>query len=67
MGYYNAIGESPISTIVGIRDKIMRGKKLEKHEREFRQNNPHYFVWKHNTVEDEEADRLVRELWNSGG
>lgn len=66
MGYYTAIGRSPLSTILEIRDKIVKHKKLEKYEREFRQENPQYFIWNKNTVEEEEADRLVRELWNSG-
>lgn len=66
MGYYTAIGDSPISTIINIRDKIVRGKKLEKHEREYRQNNPQFFMWNKQTVEDKEAEKLVRELWNSG-
>jgi len=66
MGYYSAVGESPLSTIISIRDKIMRGKKLEKHEREFKRDNPHYFVWNSKTIEQEEADNLVKQLWNSG-
>lgn len=66
MGYYSAIGECPLSSIISIRDKIMKGKKLEKNEREFRANNPEYFVWKSKTKEDEEADELVKQLWNSG-
>ena len=66
MGYYSAIGECPLSTIVDIRDKIMRGKKLEKYEREYRQNNPQYFIWNNKTLEQEEADRLIKELWNGG-
>ena len=67
MGYYTAIGESLISTIIHIRDKIVHNEKLEKHERKFRAANPQYFVWNSKTVEDSEADKLVRELWNSGG
>ena len=67
MGYFTAIGESPISTIIHIRDKIVQGKKLEKHEREYRMNNPQYFAWNSKSVEESEADKLVRELWNSGG
>lgn len=67
MGYYTAIGDSPISTIINIRDKIVRGKKLEKHEREYRMNNPQYFTWNSKTVEENEADHLAKELWNSGG
>lgn len=67
MGYFTAIGESPISTIIHIRDKIVRGKSLEKHEREYRFHNPQYFTWNSKTVEENEADKLVREIWDSGG
>lgn len=67
MGYYSAIGECLLSTVVSIRDKLIRGKKLEKAEREFRQNNPQYFVWDSSTSEDKEADALFNELWNQGG
>ena len=67
MGYFTAIGESPISTIIHIRDKIVKGKRLEKHEREYKANNPQYFNWNAKTVEENEADKLVRDLWNNGG
>ena len=67
MGYFTAIGESPISTIIGIRDKIVNGKKLEKYERQYRMKNPQYFTWNSKTVEENEADKLVRELWDNGG
>lgn len=66
MGYYSAVGESLLSTIVSIRDKIVKGKKLEKHERIFRQENPEYFIWNTNNI-DEEAEELFNELWNKGG
>lgn len=39
MAYFNAIGEGQLSTLVSIRDKIKRGKKLEKWEREYYQKN----------------------------
>lgn len=67
MGYYSAIGECLLSTVVSIRDKLIRGKKLEKTEREFKQQNPQYFVWDSSTSEDKEADALFNELWNQGG
>lgn len=67
MGYYTAIGNCPLSYVVEIRDKIIKGKKLDKDEREFRNNNPQLFAWKSKTVEETEADKLVRELWNNGG
>lgn len=67
MGYFTAIGESPISTIIHIRDKIVNGKKLEKHERQYRAENPQYFIWNNKTIEEQEAEKLVHDLWNSGG
>ena len=66
MGYYSAVGESLFSTVVRIRDKIIRNKKLEKFEREFRIDNPEYFVWNARSIEAQEADALLKELWNSG-
>ncbi len=66
MGYYLAIGECPLSTIVNIRDKIVRGKKLEKWEQDFKLNNPEYFNWNFKSVEEEELDNYIRELWNKG-
>lgn len=67
MGYYSAVGESLLSTVLSIRDKLSRGKKLEKYEREFKNENPEYFVWNAHTIDDEEADKLFNELWNNGG
>ena len=66
MGYYMAIGESPLSNIVGIRSKIAKGKKLEKHEKEFKQQNPQYFSFDTRTVEQKDAEELARQLWNNG-
>ena len=68
MGYYTAIGECPLSYIVGIREKILKNKKLEKYEREFRRDNPQYFIWNHNTLEQEElqqeANEWLNQVWN---
>lgn len=65
MGYYLAVGECALATVVSIRDKILRGKKLESWERDFRNNNPNYFIWNHQTIEEKEMDDYVRNLWNS--
>ena len=64
MGYYYAIGESPLSTVVGIRSKIAKGKKLEKYENEFRRDNPQFFNWDKRTLKQKEEDALLNELWN---
>lgn len=66
LGYYTAIGECPFSNIISIRYKIARGKKLEKYEQEFKRDNPQYFSWNASSVEKQEADELVKQLWNSG-
>lgn len=41
IAYFNAIGEGQLATIVSIREKVRKGKKLEKWEKEFYQNNKH--------------------------
>ena len=65
MGYYLAIGESPMSTIISIRNKIVENKKLEKHEQEFRRNNPQYFTWQSESVEEKDAHDAIMDMWNS--
>ena len=65
MGFYSAVGEGLLSTVIGIRNKIITGKKLEKHEREFKRENPQYFVWNSKSVEQKEADEYVKQIWNS--
>lgn len=66
MGYYMAIGESPLSTIVGIRNKLATHQKLEKYERKFQQENPQYFNVDFRTEEDKKYDELVKQVWNKG-
>lgn len=64
MGYFNAIGESALSTVVGIRSKILKGKKLEKYEQEFKRDNPQYFMWDRRTLQQKEDDELLNQIWN---
>jgi len=66
MGYYMAVGESVLSTVVGIRDKIVSNKKLEKWEKQFRNENPQYFTWNMRTAEQVADDEYIKSLWNSG-
>lgn len=66
MGYYLAVGESPLATVVGIRSKIVEGKKLEKFEKKFKNDNPQYFIWDNKSVEDKQLEEEVMSLWNSG-
>ena len=66
LGYYLSIGQSVLSTVVNIRDKIVHGKKLEKWEREYRRDNPEYFMWRRQTTEEAEFDRKLREQFHGG-
>lgn len=66
LGYYMAIGQSVLSTVVSIRDKIIRGKKLDKWENEYRAENPNLFIWNSKTIEEQELDALMEEMWNNG-
>lgn len=66
MGYYIAVGESVLSTVVSIRSKTAKGKKLEKWEREFKKDNPQYFLIDSRTLAQKEATEEILELWNKG-
>lgn len=66
MGYYLSIKESVFSTVITIRDKIVNGKKMEKYEREFKLKNQKYFNWNARTIDQREADELIKQIWNSG-
>lgn len=66
MAYFSNIGEGTFSTVLSIRSKIKKGKKLENYEKEFKRDNPHYFIWDSSTTQDREADEYIRELWNKG-
>ena len=63
MGYFMEIGESTFSNVVGIRSKMMKGKKLEKYEKEFRNSNPQYFNWDTRTAQQVSDDELFNQLW----
>ena len=61
-GYYMAIGECPLSMVVGIRNKLAKHKKLEKYELEFKRQNPQYFTWK---KDQKEAEMLFEQIWKN--
>lgn len=63
LGYYTAIGECLLSTVVSIRYKLAKGEKLEKYEKKFKQNNPEYFNIDMRSAEEKAADEYFRKLW----
>lgn len=66
MGYYLAIGNSPLANIVSIRYKILTHQKLEKHEKKFQYENPQYFKLDFLNQEDKEYNNFIKEIWNKG-
>lgn len=63
VGYYTAIGDSPLTTIIGIRSKIAHGEKLDKAEQKFRNSNPEYFDIDMRSSDQQWADDYVKQLW----
>ena len=55
IGYFNCIGEGQLSYIVSIREKLRKGQKLEKHEREFYNKNRARVDFKQKLTRAEEA------------
>jgi hypothetical protein len=66
MGYFLGIGECALSNIIEIRRKIKKHTKLEKYEQEFKQQNPQYFIWDSQSVEEKQAQDIIKKIWNKG-
>lgn len=56
LGYFNEVGEGTFSFIVGIRHKLNKGKKLEKHEKEFLSHNKELVLMKKPLTKEEQAE-----------
>ncbi len=63
LGYFNEVGEGTFSFIVGIRNKLNKGKKLEKHEKEFLSHNKELVLMKKpKTKEEQEQEDEYKAL-----
>lgn len=63
MAWFHGIGEGQLSTIVGIRDKLRKGKKLEPWEQEFYRENKHRVDMKKRYSKEElEAQARIQAL-----
>lgn len=67
VSYYMGIGECALSNIINIRYKRAKGKKLEKYERQFINENPQYFKIDTRSNEEKEMDAYFRSLWDGEG
>ena len=61
ISYFMAIRDGSLPYVVGIREKMVTGKKLEKSEREFMNKNPNYFTFVNSMQEQEQ---IIHEIWN---
>ena len=59
LGWFDAIGEGAFATVVGIRDKLRRGKKLEPWELEFYRSHRAAVDLRPDAGGDEEKQRLL--------
>ena len=65
LGYFNEVGEGTFSFIVGIRNKMNKGKKLEKHEKEFLSHNKELVkLEKPKSKEEQEQEDAYNALLN---
>ena len=63
MAWFHAIGEGQLSTIVSIRDKLRRGKKLEQWEKDFyRENKARVDLKKRYSAEELAEQERLRQL-----
>lgn len=63
LGYFNEVGEGTFSFVVGIRHKLNKGKKLEKHEKEFLAKNKELVrLEKPKTKEEQEEEAKYQVL-----
>lgn len=60
VGYFNAIGEGQLSTLVGIRDKLRKGQKLDDWEQEYYSENKSRIDFKQQLTPEEQ--RVKNEL-----
>lgn len=65
MGYYMEIGEGTFQTIIGIRQKQAKHKKLEKWEQQFYKDNKNIIDLKKKlTQEEKDVKKELEEKWN---
>lgn len=57
LGYFSEIGEGTFATIVSIRNKKNKGKKLDKWEKDFYKENKHLIDLKKTYTREQEAER----------
>ena len=63
LGLFNEIGEGLYSQVMSIRQKLAKGKKLEKWEREFFDEHRELIELKQKLTPEEQAELAAEEKW----
>lgn len=66
LGYFNEIGEGLLSTVISIRQKKNKGKRLEKYEQEFYRENKSLIDIKTRLTKEEQAEKEYLEKLLNG-
>jgi hypothetical protein len=66
LGYFNEIGEGLLSTVINIRQKKNKGKRLEKHEQDFYRENKTLIDIKTRLTAEEQAEKEYLEKLLNG-
>ena len=66
LGYFNEVGEGLLSTVISIRQKKNKGKKLEKYEQEFYRENKSLIDIKTRLTAEEQAEKEYLEKLLNG-
>lgn len=65
MGYFDSVDpESLFGTVLSLRQKKMKGKKLEKHEREFINNNKVLMALDFESAKQKTAEEKLQDMFN---
>lgn len=64
--YYMEIGESLFASVVSIRQKNAKGKKLEKHEQEFYKENKSLIDFNKSKIRSKEEKEMLRDYFGYG-
>ena len=63
MAYFHAIGEGQLSTVVSVRDKLARGKKLEEWEKTFyRENKKRVDIQKRYSLQERQQREALSQM-----
>lgn len=63
---YMEIGESTLATVISIRDKAAKGKKLEKYEQDFKREHPEYFGFRADRARAQRDMEDIASIWGTG-